>query len=209
MKKALPSQKAQVIEILTESFEKNKSVNYVVKQDDRRKERIRGLMNYSYNVCNAFGEVWISEDEQACALVLYPDKKRTTLSAVLWDIKLAVSVIGLSRVGQVLARESKIKAFHPKHPFSYLWFIGVNPTFQNSGKGSRLLEEIIMQSERDSRPIYLETSVDRNLPWYQKFGFENFQSFDLTYTLYMMRRGNDRVELSYNTKREMEPQVRR
>jgi ribosomal protein S18 acetylase RimI-like enzyme len=209
MKKALPSQKAQVIEILTESFDQNKSVNYVVKQDESRKERIRGLMNYSYNVCNAFGEVWFSEDEQACALVLYPDKKHTTLSAVLWDIKLAVSVIGLSRVGQVLARESKIKAFHPKQPFSYLWFIGVNPKFQNSGKGSRLLEEIIKHSERDNRPIYLETSVDRNLPWYQKFGFEIFQSFDLTYTLYMMRRVNDQAELAYNAKREMEPQVRR
>jgi ribosomal protein S18 acetylase RimI-like enzyme len=209
MKKALPSQKAQVIEILTESFDENKSVNYVVKQDEIRKERIRGLMSYSYNVCNAFGEVWFSEDEQACALVLYPDKKRTTLSAVLWDIKLAVSVIGLSRVSQVLARESKIKRFHPKHPFSYLWFIGVNPKLQNSGKGSRLLEEVIEHSERDSRPIYLETSVDRNLPWYKKFGFEIFQSFDLTYALYMMRRANDRAELAYNAKREMEPQVRR
>jgi ribosomal protein S18 acetylase RimI-like enzyme len=209
MKKALPSQKAQVIEILTESFDENKSVNYVVKQDEIRKDRIRGLMNYSYNVCNAFGEVWFSEDEQACALVLYPDKKRTTLSAVLWDIKLAASVIGLSRVGQVLARESKIKAFHPKQPFSYLWFIGVNPKFQNGGKGSRLLQEVIEHSERHSRPIYLETSVDRNLPWYQKFGFEIFQSFDLTYTLYMMRRVNDRAELAYKVKREMEPQVRR
>jgi len=91
-------------------------------------------------------------------------------------------------VGKVLGRESKIKTFHPKEPFSYLWFIGVNPNFQNKGKGSQLLREIIEYSEKQKRPIYLETSVDRNLPWYQKHGFEIFQSLNLTYTLYMMRR---------------------
>lgn len=204
MKKAHPSQKARIVEILIESFDENKSVNYVVKQDSSRKSRLRGLMHYCYNVCEAFGEVWISEDEQACALILHPDKKRTTLRAILWDVKLAFSVIGLFRVGQVMARESKIKKFHPKEPFSYLWFIGVNPSFQNNGKGSRLLEEIIQHSEQQGRSIYLETSVDRNLSWYKKFGFGIFQTFDLTYTLHMMRRVKGATNLVSGSKMEME-----
>jgi ribosomal protein S18 acetylase RimI-like enzyme len=208
MKKPRPSQKARVVEILTESFDENKSVNYVVKQDSNRKSRLRGLMDYCYNVCEAFGEVWISEDEQACALILHPDKKRTKLRAILWDVKLAFSVIGLSRVGQVMARESKIKKFHPKEPFSYLWFIGVDPSLQNNGKGSRLLEEIIQHSEQQGRPIYLETSVDRNLPWYKKFGFGIFQSFDLTYTLYMMRRVKGATDLVSDSKMEMKQGIR-
>src|SRR5690606_29856676 len=133
MKQAHLSQKARVVEILIESFDKNKSVNYVVKQDLTRKSRLLGLMEYCYNVCDAFGEVWISEDEQACALILHPDKKRTSFRAIWWDFKLAFSVIGPFRVGQVMARESKIKKFHPNEPFSYLWFIGVNPSFQNNG----------------------------------------------------------------------------
>jgi hypothetical protein len=54
MKKAHPSQKARVVEILTESIDENKSVNYVVKQDSSRKSRLRGLMDYCYNVCEAF-----------------------------------------------------------------------------------------------------------------------------------------------------------
>src|SRR5690606_37721800 len=99
MKKPLPSQKARIVEILTESFDENKSVNYVVKQDSSRKRRLSGLMDYCYDVCEAFGEVWISEDEQACALILHPDKKRISFKAIWWDLKLAISVIGLSRVG--------------------------------------------------------------------------------------------------------------
>lgn len=190
MKRASGDQKSLVVDILTKSFDDNKSVNYVVKQDEGRQERIRGLMDYSFNVCNAFGDVWMSDDNQACALVLYLDKKRSTLSAIIWDVKLALSVIGLNRVGQVLSREAKIKAFHPKEAFTYLWFIGVPPNLQNKGKGSQLLTEIIQESESKSRPIYLETSVDRNLPWYKKHGFEIFQSFDLSYKLYMLRKVN-------------------
>lgn len=190
MKRAVAHQKTLIVDILSKSFDDNKSVNYVVKQDAKRKERIRGLMEYSFNVCRAFGEVWISDDEQACALILLPDRKQTTLNALLWDAKLALSVIGLNRVGTVLGRETKIKSFHPKEPFSYLWFIGVTPELQNRGKGSLLLDEIIQESQRSKRPIYLETSVERNLPWYQNHGFEIFHSLYLTYTLYLLRKAN-------------------
>jgi ribosomal protein S18 acetylase RimI-like enzyme len=188
MRRATASQRTLIVDILSKSFDDNRSVNYVVKQDTKRKERIKGLMDYSISVCDAFGDVWISDDDQACALVLLPDKKKTTLSAITWDVKLAFSVIGLGRVGKVLGRESKVKSFHPKEPFSYLWFIGVKPEAQGKGSGSQVLQEIIEHSQREGRPIYLETSVERNLPWYQKHGFEIFQSLNLTYTLYMMRR---------------------
>lgn len=200
MKRVDTNHKSLVVDILTKSFDDNKSVNYVVKQDEKREERIRGLMDYSFDVCNAFGDVWMADDDQACALVLYPDKKRTTPDAIMWDVKLALSVIGLTRVGQVLGRESKIKAFHPKMSFSYLWFIGVRPENQNKGKGSQLLNEIINHSERNNKPIYLETSVDRNLPWYKKHGFEIFNSLELTYKLYMLRRENNEVDRTVNVK---------
>ena len=54
------------------------------------------------------------------------------------------------------------------------------------GKGSLLLEEIIAQSKAEKRPIYLETSVERNLPWYKKHGFEIFNTLDLSYNLYLL-----------------------
>jgi ribosomal protein S18 acetylase RimI-like enzyme len=188
MRKADESEKSLAVDILSESFESNWSVNYVVKQDSNRKARIRGLMAYSFDVCRAFGDVWFSDDQQGCALVLLPDKKRTTLSSIIWDIRLAATVIGIERIGQVLGRESKIKAFHPKEPFAYLWFIGVKHSAQNQGIGSALLEEISDRYAKQDRPIYLETSVDRNLPWYRKHGFEIFNTIQLTYPLFLLRR---------------------
>jgi ribosomal protein S18 acetylase RimI-like enzyme len=188
MRRANIMDKTHVIQILSKSFSDNKSVNYVVRQDQKREGRIKALMEYSFDVCHAFGEVWISDDNQACALLLFPDKKRTSIRTMLWDLKLALSVIGLDRVSAVLKRESMIKNHHPKESFAYLWFIGVNPSNQNRGIGSAFIKEVIDKCEKERRPIYLETSVERNLPFYKRFGFEIFQSLDLSYKLYHLRR---------------------
>jgi ribosomal protein S18 acetylase RimI-like enzyme len=188
MRKTNPSDRSIVLDILTRAFDDNQSVNYVVKQDQNRGDRIRRLMDYSFNVCHEFGEVWISDDQQACALILFPDKKRSSFRTLLWDLKLALSVIGFDRVSAVLKREALIKSNHPKEPIAYLWFIGVNPKLHGKGIGSAFIQEVIKECERKKRPIYLETSMERNLPFYKKFGFVIFQSLQLTYTLYQLRR---------------------
>jgi ribosomal protein S18 acetylase RimI-like enzyme len=180
------------IDLLCDSFEDNKSVNYVVKQDEHRKRRIRSLMDYSYETCRAFGDVWMADDLQACALVLYPDKKKFTFRSAIWDARLALSSVGINRVGIVLKRQAAVKSFHPTQPFTYLWFIAVSKEAQGSGRGTRLLERIIHKSDVEGRPIYLETSVEQNLQWYKKHGFEIFNEIDFSYHLYMMRRNLDR-----------------
>jgi ribosomal protein S18 acetylase RimI-like enzyme len=177
-----------VTHILSQAFSENMSVNYVVKQDRNRLTRIEKLMQYSFTTCIDFGEVWISENEEGCALLLYPDKIKTTFKSLLRDIKLAVAVIGLERLPLVLRRESWIKKNHPAGAFCHLWFIGVNPGYQKKGCGGDLLKHVIHRAEIKNRPIYLETSVDLNLPWYQRFGFDVFHTIELSYKLYLLRR---------------------
>lgn len=139
MKKTNQDEKEIATRILTDAFDQNPSVNFVVKQDIHRKSRIRALMEYSCALCDRFGEIWLSENKSGCALLLFPDAKRTSLQTILWDIKLAMVAIGLHRVRSVMRREALIRAFHPKKPFAYLWFIAVDPDHQRSGTGSQLL----------------------------------------------------------------------
>lgn len=188
MIKASYSDKSLVLDILTKSFDTNKSVNYIVKQDKKRVQRVRALMDYSFEVCYLFGEVFLSNNKKACALILYPDKKKTSLKSILLDIKLILSCVGLSNVKKALTRESKIKKIQPKEPMYYIWFIGVDPSYQNSGIGTELLNEVIEDSSRKKRPIYLETSTTKNLPWYKKFGFDVYNELDLNYKLFFLKR---------------------
>jgi ribosomal protein S18 acetylase RimI-like enzyme len=188
MIKATYSDKALVINILCQSFDTNVSVNYVVKQDKDRKKRIRKLMEYSFEMCYMFGQIYLSDDKNACALTLFPDQKKTTLKCIMLDAKMAISSVGLTRVSKVLNRDSKIKSFYPKHPIFYLWFIGVNTTRQHKGIGSALLTELIKESVLKQRPIYLETSMPENVGFYKKFGFDVYNELDFGHKLFLIKR---------------------
>lgn len=188
MLKAGYSDKGKVVDILSKSFDDNKSVNYIIKQDRKRTQRIRKLMEYSFDICYLFGDIFLSEDKEGCALVVMPDKKRTTLKSISLDIKLALSVIGLSNIKKVMKRESIINKLHPKLPFYYLWFIGVEPIEQSKGIGTKLLNDVISEAKKKHRLIYLETSTLKNIPWYEKFGFTVYNKLDFGYELFCMKR---------------------
>ncbi|WP_345951242.1 GNAT family N-acetyltransferase [Mucilaginibacter sp. PAMB04274] len=188
MIKAAATDRNLVVEILTRSFDRNQSVNYIVHQGDGRLKAITALMAYSFDLCCLFGDVWLSEDRNACALVLYPHKKRVTVKSVWLDIRLIIQAIGLANVAKVLDREKKIKNKQPQEPMAYLWFIGVDKHQQNQGIGSRLLQDVMDHAADQHLPVCLETSTLQNLPWYQKNGFEVYDELLLSYSLYFLRK---------------------
>jgi len=180
--------KNTIVDILAESFNDNQSVNYIVKQDRKRSHRIRNLMAYSFDICYLYGEVFLTENKSGCALILFPDKKRNNLKTILLDIKLIVSCIGISNIKKAMNRESKIKELQPKKLMYYLWFIGVDPDQRNMGIGSTLIKEVIEEAHSKQRPVYLETSTLKNIPWYEKFGFKIYNELDLSYQLFFMKK---------------------
>jgi ribosomal protein S18 acetylase RimI-like enzyme len=188
MKKATKGDRQLVIEILTDSFDENQSVNYIVKPDIKRVQRIRALMAYSFDICFLFGEVYLNANKTACALVMYPHKKKTTLKSIWLDIMLVVKSIGIGRAGKAMSREAQIKSRYPREPFYYLWFIGVDKSAQHQGEGNRLLNEVIKEAEKQNLPILLETSTLQNIPWYNRFNFEIYDKIEFTYTLFMLKR---------------------
>jgi ribosomal protein S18 acetylase RimI-like enzyme len=61
---------------------------------------------------------------------------------------------------------------HPDGPHWYLPMIGVDPAHQDQGHGSALLQHALEQCDRDHLPAYLESTNPRNIPLYQRHGFE-------------------------------------
>ncbi len=191
MKRAKNNDKNVVVDILSKSFDTNQSVNYIVKQDSKRFQRVRALMDYSFEVCYLFGDVFLSDDKKACALVTYPDKKKTTLKSMLLDAKLIISCVGVGNIKKTLHREAMIKKLQPNEPMYYLWFIGVEPKYQNEGIGGSLLEDIIKDSNQKKRDIFLETSTLENIPFYKKFGFQVYNELELSYKLFFLKREHE------------------
>lgn len=67
----------------------------------------------------------------------------------------------------------QMEAHHPSEPCWYLPLIGVDPSCQGRGLGSALLHYALEQCDRDGMPAYLESSNPRNIPLYQRHGFES------------------------------------
>lgn len=187
MIKASKKDKDLVVNLLSHSFKDNQSVAYIVGKRHDKQKRIRTLIDYSFELCFLFGEVWLSDDKKACALVLYPHQKRTTLKSTWLDVQLIIRAIGWKGALKAIKRESKIKGIQSKEEMAYLWFIGVHSTEQHKGIGSSLLKQVLDGAANAGLSVYLETSTPKNIPWYMSFGFQNYGTINLGYDLYFMK----------------------
>jgi len=184
---ATRSDKDDVVKILTNAFADNKSVNYIIARLGDRKQ-IAALMSYSFDVCEMFGKVFITDDRRGCALILYPEHKRFTFRSFWLDVKLIFNAVGVLNIIKALKREASIKKLQPGGAIIYLWFVGVSPESQHKGIGSKLMQEIVQMADDEKMPVLLETSVPENIGWYSKFGFKTYAELDLSYSLYFLRR---------------------
>jgi GNAT superfamily N-acetyltransferase len=66
----------------------------------------------------------------------------------------------------------EVEKRHPREAHYYLEYIGVEPSYQGQGLGSCLLAEMTRRADQQGVGCYLETATRRNLPLYQRFGFE-------------------------------------
>ena len=67
---------------------------------------------------------------------------------------------------------AKMKDFHPKEPHWYLPLIAADPARQGQGLGTALMEAAMARIDAVGLPAYLESSNPRNIPLYERFGFE-------------------------------------
>jgi len=188
MKLANTSHRTLVVDILRTSFDDNQSINYIVRRGKNRRERIIHLMEYCFDICMDKGMIFLSDDEQGCVLILLPEKRMNVFKVMALETKLLFRSVGFVNALRVMKREKLLKTHHPKGTFYYLWFAGVYPESQGTGIGSQLLKEVLTNCDKKKRPVYLETSVSRNLPWYERFGFNIYHEIDLGYKLYQMMR---------------------
>jgi ribosomal protein S18 acetylase RimI-like enzyme len=84
----------------------------------------------------------------------------------------------LQSTGSASARKDGLQLFeqmgryHPKEPHWYLPFIGVDPFQQGKGHGASLMKHALIPCDRDRKLAYLESSNPRNIPLYERHGFE-------------------------------------
>ncbi|TWP29149.1 N-acetyltransferase [Apibacter muscae] len=158
-------------QILTQAFKENKSANYVVKKSDEK--HLSRLMNYALWQGENFGNVFLNDEQNTAAVVIEPQRKKTTLKSLYQDVKFVFNVCGLSKAHKALKKENITHKTFPKNiDYIQLWFLGVEKDQQGQGLGSQMIHKIKDFYKGKTQAILLETSTLKNIAFYQKNGFE-------------------------------------
>lgn len=176
MIKASKNDRERVVDILSESFKDNGSVNAITGNNS---QKIRYLMEYSFDKGLETGDIFLDEEKNAAVILLYPKSESTSLKSILRDIKLIFNVIGLANVPKVMKKEANVKKRHPEEAYAHLWYIGVDPNKWGHGHGSKLLRDVLEECKMKSLDVYLETSTVRNFNFYEREGFQRFDELDI------------------------------
>jgi len=111
---------------------------------------------------------YCSDNYAGACLWLRPDVRSD--EAALEDIlQRTLSEIVRDDLNGVLEQMAKSR---PSEQHWYLPIIGVEPLYQGRGYGSALMKRALEDCDREHLPAYLESTNGRNVPLYERHGFE-------------------------------------
>ena len=116
----------------------------------------------------------VNEDGKVLtAAVIYPPGGYPLPASDQW-LMLIKSLLGngFYNVGGWLRWLNEVDKFHPREPHYYLEYLGVEPELQGKGLGSAILQHLTVKVDEEKVGCYLENANPRNLPFYQRFGFQ-------------------------------------
>jgi ribosomal protein S18 acetylase RimI-like enzyme len=118
----------------------------------------------------AFGHegVWQLRDFAAVALWLPPGVEPDGDATV----SLFKATVDSRKFDDLLGVFAQMEEAHPATQLWYLPWFGVDCAVQGQGLGSQLLTPCLEIVDREHLPAYLDSTNPRNIPFYQRHGFE-------------------------------------
>lgn len=172
VKKLLTSELPAAAAMLTRAFKDDPIANFMFSGERRRE---RGLHSFfTAQIRRQYlplGEVYASEGLGGVAVWAPPDRERHPMRELVELLPTAPFLVG-PNVVRALRLLAEVDSLHPKEPHWYLVTLGTDPRLQGTGIGSALMASVLRNIDEAGMPAYLESSKERNVPLYARFGFE-------------------------------------
>lgn len=124
-------------------------------------------------------EVWMTAGGEAAAVWAPPEKGQTTTRHELEMFAAVTKPRLLTRLPRIQRGMNMMEKGHPHEPHYYLAVVGTEPAMQGRGLGTATLEPVLAQCDQDGIGAYLESSKERNVDYYARFGFRTTQVLHL------------------------------
>ncbi len=173
MRQANIKDRAKVVDIIARTFKDNPGVNWMFSANGNQLKKIKRLADYVFMKCYNRNGVLISSNGKGVALFYRSDQKKFSLRELYYEIRFGILSIKLTKLLEVLKRESFRTRKRPKHqPYYYFWFLGVLK--EGARAGFELNKALIAMAKKEHLSIYLETSNERNKIVYERIGYKTY-----------------------------------
>lgn len=191
MIRAEKEDKSLVVAILLEAFEplkEDNSINFVVKQDKNRKERMRVLMQYLFDKAMRTGAVFLSNNRASCLLISYADKDTFSFEKLVSTLHLVFNCIGVARVRKVLRRQQIVQRNYPEGNYIRPMIFAVKKEYKGTTTAAKLIMEVFRDFKNNELPVIVDTASEDHVKLYKKFGLKTYKKEqELGFPIYLMR----------------------
>ena len=144
------------------------------------KRRTRYLSWYFRNILNCalrYGEVYTTPEISGVIFTLPPGHTKISMWEYIQNgFFLTPFVLGFRNYKQSMDCESFVGYTQEKlmknRLHYYLWGLAVDPIQKAKGIGAALMQPVLAKADARKMPIYLETHDEKNVQYYQKYGFD-------------------------------------
>jgi ribosomal protein S18 acetylase RimI-like enzyme len=162
--------------ILGKALRDDPVFKYILPEKNERDDKIKYIFQLASCLGVKYGKVQAtSSNLEGIAIWLpFEEYKKLTWGTFLCSIKFKIWKVGikaLKRFGPILDYSRKIHIKYASGEHWYLQTIGVKPSLQEMGFGSMLLNNMLKRIDQNPLPVFLETSLEKNVKYYRKFGF--------------------------------------
>lgn len=160
---------------LTRAFHADPLFEWVFPDEEARANGLRPLFRIFLRYARKRGHVDVAAQARAAAIWM-PPGRTVTMGGMLVSGMMALPFqVGFGTFAKLAGAMDVMEKIHKRYapePHWYLAGLGVAPEFQGQGLGSALVRPVLERADRERAPCYLETSAERNLPFYERLGFE-------------------------------------
>src|ERR1019366_3757686 len=157
---------------LCRSFYDDPVIGHVFRNEARRYE---GMRRYFTSQMRGdylpFGGCYTTDDHQGAAIWGPPGKPLLTGLAGILNLVSVLPYVA-AHLSATLRLLSLIESVHPHEPHWSLPTLGTDPCAQGKGIGSALMRPALDHCDAEGWPAYLESSKERNVPFYARHGFQ-------------------------------------
>ncbi|GAA4905002.1 acetyltransferase (GNAT) family protein [Stackebrandtia albiflava] len=168
---------APAADTLAEAFDGYAFTRHTVAADGHRDRLRRFQRLFLERIGLPYGRVWVADDHAAVAVWTTP------ATAAAGDVFAGVAAelidIAGDRARQHADAEAVMARHRPTEPVWFLGTIGVRPDRQGAGLGRAVIAPGLAEAAREGVPAFLETSIRRNVTWYESLGFRVTADYDL------------------------------